>query len=253
MFDVKNVRQDSPAKGQILVYWLCGAGYVFKFSDGQILCVDPYLSDSCERLTDGLFRRISLAPLTPEELHFDLLLLTHDHGDHLDEDSFDGFLKANSRCRILAAECCAEFLAGKKASHEIVKPGDVSTAGEISVETVHADHGEICPTAVGFVIRASGRSIYLTGDTGYTQAIVDQAVAIQPKILVACINGAYGNLDEKQAATLAAKCGAKMVIPDHFGLFIPHGGCPRRFSEHLKQISPQAEVVTLTPGRGALV
>ena len=253
VFDLKNVRRDRPSGSEVCVFWLGGAGYVFKFSDGQILCVDPYLSDSCERISQGEFRRLSLAPLKPKELAFDLLLLTHDHGDHMDVDAFDGLLATNPGCRILAPTCCGSFLDAKNASYEVIEPGTVSTAGEITIETVDADHGELCAEAVGLVIRFSGRSIYLIGDTAYTQTVVDKAVAIRPDILIACINGAYGNLNEEQAATFAAKSRAKQVIPTHFGLFVEHGGCPCRFGELLKKISPQSELIVLTPGRGTVL
>ena len=72
-------------------------------------------------------------------------------------------------------------------------------------------------------------------------------------LIAVCINGAYGNLNEKQAATLAKECQSRIVIPVHFGLFMAHGGCPRRFSEYLKTYLPEAALVALTPGRGKMI
>ncbi len=84
------------------------------------------------------------------------------------------------------------------------------------------------------------------------EAVISSTIPPDGKLLV-IINGAYGNLDEEQAATFAAKSRAKQVIPTHFGLFVEHGGCPRRFGELLKKISPQSELIVLTPGRGAVL
>ena len=60
-FDLHRIRLDSPAKGKFIVYWLGGSGFVFKFPSGQIVCIDPYLSDCAERLAG--FKRLSSAPL----------------------------------------------------------------------------------------------------------------------------------------------------------------------------------------------
>ena len=251
-YELKNIRRDVPADGKVIVYWLGGAGHVFKFATGQIICVDPYLSDYCEQDGDE-FRRICPAPIRADELQFDLLLISHEHGDHLDEESFDDYLRTNPNCRILTPQCCSEFFDSKKAKYETIAPGTVSTLGEVVIETVDADHGDLSPDAVGFMIRFSGRSIYRVGDTSLNEPLLDKAIKCQPEILVTCINGAYGNLNEKEAAVLARKCGSKFVIPTHFGLFVGHGGCPRRFSEYLKTESPQSKLVVITPGRGIVI
>jgi len=253
VFDLRNVRQDIPDIGKVIVYWLGGAGHVFKFSDGQVICVDPYLSDYCERVSDGEFRRLCPTPIKANELVFDLLLLSHDHGDHMDVDGFDEYMKTNPGCRILVAKCCAEFLDAKKAKYEVVCPGAISTAGDIVIETVDADHGDICPEAVGFVIKFSGRSIYLTGDTSYNEPLLEKVVKSKPQIIIPCINGAYGNLNEKEAAVLAGRCGCELAIPTHFGLFVQHGGCPRRFGEYLQIESPETKFLAITPGRGIAI
>ena len=37
-------------KGSLALYWLCQAGFAFKSSAGQIVYIDPYLSDVVERV-----------------------------------------------------------------------------------------------------------------------------------------------------------------------------------------------------------
>ena len=36
-------------EGSLALYWLCQAGFAFKTSAGQIVYIDPYLSDVVER------------------------------------------------------------------------------------------------------------------------------------------------------------------------------------------------------------
>jgi len=248
-FNLLNIRQNITRQNKIIVYWLGGSGFVFQFPGGEIICVDPYLSDSAERLFG--FRRLTLAPLKAGELAFDLLLLTHNHADHLDEDSFDILVKTNQGCRILAPGLCAGFLETKKTAYELVSPGTLSQTGNVSLKTVAADHGELCPGAVGFIINFEGRSLYFTGDTAFNENLMAEAIAARPEIVIPCINGAYGNMNEKDAAVLVGKCQAKLAIPSHFWLFAEHGeGCPAKFRDLLKSGAAKTEVLFLTPGRG---
>jgi L-ascorbate 6-phosphate lactonase len=248
-FDIRQIRKHRPTAGKALIYWLGGAGFVFTFADGEVVCIDPYLGDAVERIYGG-FRRLSLPPVKADELFFDTLLLTHDHGDHLDVDSMEPLMQANPHCRVLAPKPCVGFLRDHHIAHELVSPGSISKIGNVTIKTVAADHGDLCPEAVGFLFTFSGRQLYFTGDTAYNKDLMAETIMAQPEILVPCINTAYGNLSEREAAVLANACGAKMAIPSHFGLFVEHGGCPRRFWESLQVEAPAVKLLVLTPGRG---
>jgi len=248
-FDLLNIRQNTPADGKILVYWLGGAGFVFKFSSGRIVCIDPYLSDYVERLVG--FRRLSLPPVKANELFTDVLLITHDHADHLDVDSFDEIIKNNPNCKVLSSAVCSKFLRQKHADYQILAVGDNFSEDDIDIRIVDADHGELSPEAIGCVITFAGRKIYYTGDTSYNEKILADNIALNPEIIIPCINGAFGNLDEKQAAILAGQCQSKLAIPCHFWLFAEHGGDPEKFKKHLQNESSETELLLLTPGRGA--
>ena len=250
--DVRNVRNESVPDGKVIIYWLCGVGFVFKFPNRKIICIDPYLSDSCENLSNGEFRRITAAPIKADELIYDVLLMSHEHGDHMDIDSFDDYLSTNPDGEIFAPECCDEFLKSKNAAYEQIKAGSVITIDDIKIETLDADHSDLSPDAVGFIITFGERTIYFTGDTCLNEPMLKPAIESKPEIIIPCINGAYGNLDEKDAAILTGLCGSDMVIASHFGLFIEHGGCPRRFSQYLKEESPNTKQIVITPGRGII-
>ena len=80
---LKNIESLNVPAEKILIFWLCGAGISFKLDNQQILCLDPYLSDSVERLFG--FKKLSLAPIDAKNLKFDILLLTHDYDVKGDE------------------------------------------------------------------------------------------------------------------------------------------------------------------------
>lgn len=248
-FDLRNIREDMPSKGKILSYWLTGSGFVFKFDNGQIICVDPYLSDYTARLLGG-YKRLNLAPVTVDELYFDLLLISHEHPDHMDVDSFDMLMRTNPDSHVIVSEACRDFIQDKKISYEIMRVGSVSQHGGLTVRGVQADHGELSPKAIAYMIEYNGRSIYFTADTSDDPEILADNIQRKPEIIIPCINGKYGNLNEEQAARLAGKCESKVAIPCHYWLFAEHGGSPRRFGNYLKDLSPKTELVLLTPGLG---
>ena len=121
------------------------------------------------------------------------------------------------------------------------------------VKTVPADHGDQSPEAVGFFIGFAGRSLYYTGDTAFNKKLLTDTISLQPEILIPCINGAFGNLNEKEAASMASMCNAKLAIPCHFWLCAEHGGSPGKLTEHLTAESSGIELLLLTPGRGVEV
>ena len=249
-FLVQNIRQIHEP-GQIIVFWLGGSGFLFKFGDGTVLCIDPYLSDAVER-TVG-FRRLSLPPIQANELPFDLLLISHDHRDHCDQDSLTDFITTNPNGRIIAAKSCTTVLAPYQYQIIFVDKGDAIAVGSLRILAVPCDHGELCAEAIGFLIEYGNRTIYFTGDTSLNLDLLSSVIAEQPEVILPCINGAYGNMNEVDAALLAKLCGSKKAIPAHFWLFSEHGGNPDVFRQNLNKYAPATELILLTPGRGVVI
>lgn len=250
-FHISNISNVKVPVGKLAVYWLGGAGFVVKFDNNTIVCIDPYLSDSVERLYG--FKRLSLPPVSAEDLRFDVLLFTHDHSDHLDIDSFDILLKVNIECQIIAPQCCDKFLSEKNTPYESISDGTTVTHNNLEITAVEADHGQLCESAIGFMVRYGQRSIYFTGDTCYGDKIVSKVDKQKPEIIITCINGAFGNMDSGQAARFVTRCHAKLAIPAHFWLFAEHGGNPAEFIECVKKQSSKTKSLLLTPGRGVQI
>ena len=248
MYNINEHSTRVPPKGKIAVYWLGGAGFIIKYSDGFTICVDPYLSDSVERLFG--FKRLYPAPIKADKLFFDAIFMTHEHADHLDEDSFDVLVKNNAGCQIYAPICCDNFLKSKKRAYILVKPGDDLSAGDLTLKVTKADHGELSPHAVGYLFEKENHRIWLTGDTAFNEEVLGPAIDMKPDIVLPCINGAYGNMNEEQAAQLVAGCAPAHAVPMHFGLFKEHGGDAVKFEMLVRQLSPKTRVHVLAPGDG---
>ncbi|HEY3298160.1 MAG TPA: MBL fold metallo-hydrolase [Armatimonadota bacterium] len=246
--NITSVLTDKCAAGHILVYWLGGSGFVFKSADGKTICIDPYLSNSVEKQFG--FRRLTLPPVTPDRLHFNMLLITHDHADHLDTGSFDALMDANPNCTIWASPSCDCYLKSTAVSYSIASPDDSMNFGEVSITALNADHGELCPTALGFMVTFGTRKLYFTGDTAYNRDLLSDSIAQKPEIIIPCINGAFGNMDASMAARLAKECGSRIAFPSHYGMFAEHGGSPEDFVNAVRSISPSTRVELLAPGTG---
>ena len=238
----------SPKNKMIDIYWLGGSGFIIKFDNGVTVCIDPYLSDSVERLFG--FKRLIPAPISADQLKCNILLISHEHGDHLDIDSFDAIYAGNPGLKIFAPASCDEFLCKHNAEYTQIKVGDCNNVDGISIQSLNADHGELSPDALGFMLTYKRRTLYLTGDTGFNLEILKLAINAKPEIIIPCINGAYGNLDEEQSAELVKLCNSKFAIPTHYGLFNEHGGDAEKFVANLQKIYPQTKAVTLKPATG---
>ena len=217
--------------GKTHLFSLGQAGFLIKSAGGQLLAIDPYLSDCVEKAEGGMgFKRLMPRLLSPEELTLTALICTHFHMDHYDPDAVPGLMK-NGVTRLFAARDCRELALeqgldmGRAA---FVRPGDACACGDFDLRFIDCDHGEGAPLAVGAVIRVDGRVICEVGDT---RLRLDRAGDI-PKgtdVLIAPINGAYGNMNEADCVALALRAQPRLTVPCHYGMFALHGGSPGRF------------------------
>ena len=68
--------------GSAALVWLGQASFLLKSPEGVIVMIDPYLTDWAE--TQWGMKRVIPAPIDPDVLQPDLLLISHWHEDHLD-------------------------------------------------------------------------------------------------------------------------------------------------------------------------
>jgi len=116
------------------------------------------------------------------------------------------------------------------------------------VTGVFADHGELAPDALGLLLKVDDITVWFVADTAYRpdqwQNIFQEGV----DLILPPINGAYGNLDEYDAAVLCGLAKARAAIPAHFGMFAEHGGNPGLFLDACKKYSPSVKATLVSPG-----
>ena len=113
-----------------------------------------------------------------------------------------------------------------------IKPFDSFDFGDIKIDFVNCDHGAGAPDAVGVVIHVDGKTIYETGDTCLRLDRINE-IPKDLDILIAPINGSFGNLDESECVQLAKALQPKMTIPCHYGMFASHHGDVGKFYEKM--------------------
>jgi L-ascorbate 6-phosphate lactonase len=235
-------------KGELAIVWLGQAGFLFKDSAGFSLAVDPYLTDSVERIWG--FKRLMAPVASPEEFVPDILAVTHFHEDHLDIDAMPAILN-NKKTLLLAPSSCIERIKPldvPASAYRTFNNGDIFTRDGLRLEAVYADHGDMVPDPIGLLVEMEGIKIYLTGDTAYVPESMKRAIDYKPDLLIAPVNGANGNMNGEEAARLAVDCGVKTVIPCHFWTFAEHLGNPQDFKDCTTVIAPDVQALMMCQG-----
>ncbi len=233
------------------------AGYIIKSSSGQLLAIDLYLSDCVERLEGHVgFKRLLPKLLSPFDIEFDCIIATHPHFDHFDYDYVQE-LMSNGHTRLFASVNCEELVSNLKMQNDritYVRQGDTCECGDFTLRFVSCDHGEGAPDAVGVIAEVDGRIIYEAGDTCLRLDRADEYTAFgQPDVMIAPINGAFGNLNEEDCARLAAAVRPRLTVPCHYGMFASHGGNPGLFMDKMKIFCPGLSYTIMAQGEAITI
>jgi L-ascorbate 6-phosphate lactonase len=242
-------------RGAVRLWWLGQAGFAFRTHAGKTVYVDPYLSDAVERLHG--FKRLSLAPIAAEDVKADLVVLSHEHTDHLDPDAIPIIAANNPACRFAAPAGCTPGLreAGVSPRRRVLlRPLRVHPLDAVAVHTAPADHGDFAPSALALVLNFSGVRVLYTGDTSWRSGLFKPLLDLGIDVLLPCINGTFGNMNHLDAARLVQQAAPRMAVPCHFWTFAEQGGGdPGGFVHACRQFAPKTRALLLRPGEGLTV
>ncbi len=256
MYDLAGeIRSAEVPAGSVRMWWLGQAGFAFKTSAGEVVYVDPYLSDAVERLHG--FKRLSLAPIAAEEVECGLVVLTHEHTDHLDPDTIPVIAAKNPECRFAAPAGCEDELKAAGVSRDrwlLLEPRQDKRVGHVVIHTAQADHGDLAPTALAIVLDFDGVRVFLSGDTSWRPGLFQPLFDLAPDVVLPCINGVFGNMGHIDAAMLVRQAVPRFAIPCHFWTFAEQGGGdPAGFMHACLHYAPETKAMVLRPGEGFTV
>lgn len=204
------------------ITWLGQAGLLFSNGKHKVM-VDPYLSDSVEKVNPANWRRTAINKeiFTIEP---DVLIFTHDHLDHYDPETAAVFLgEGRTPKTVLCPWSVWQKVRTFGGSHNYVLLDRYSQWTEFgfrffAVSAAHSDR-----YAIGLVIEdiETNKTYYITGDTVYNERILAD---LPPKIDIVFlpINGVGNNMNATDARRFSQRCGAKSVVPYHIGMFDHH-------------------------------
>ena len=253
MKSVKDSILNAPL-GKTWLFWLGQAGFIIKSAEGKLLGIDLYLSECVEPVEGHVgYHRLMPQIVNPAELNLDVVIATHFHRDHFDIDAMPQ-LMANDKTKLFCACDCqddVENLKLDKQRVQYVKPDESYDFAGFHIDFIHSDHGAGAPLEVAPIIAVDGKRILETGDTSLHLDWKDEYLkAGALDVLIAPINGAYGNLNEQENVDLTAALKPKLTVPCHFGMFASHGGHPGLWKGLLEQQLPEQAYKLFTMGEG---
>ncbi|MBO4843794.1 MAG: MBL fold metallo-hydrolase [Bacteroidales bacterium] len=235
------------------LFFMGQAGYVFKSKSAQTLGIDFYLSNYLASDDPVGFHRLMPEIFKPEEIIVDNLIATHFHRDHFDIDAMPKLMDNRVTKLICAYDCQRDVEQLKLDPSRVtyVRPGDHLVRGDFDITIIKCDHGQLAPLAVGVIIEFDGKRIVEVGDTCLHLDWKDEYLKRGPiDILIAPINGAWGNLNEQENVELAKALKPGLSIPCHFGMCPAHRGDPGLWMDLMKQQIPTQKYQFLTLGEG---
>lgn len=243
------------SRGSVVLWWLGQAGFALKTPAGEVVLVDPYLSDSCQR-EHGL-KRLSLPPLGPDDARADWVLFTHEHTDHLDPDTAQAVARNCPHCRFAGPESCREPLAAMGVGSDrfkLLMPNATHDCAGFTVETAPADHGGYSPSALALLVEVQDLRILFTGDTSLRPDLLRPLLSRKIDLLLPCINGGFGNMGHVDAARLVQAAKPRYAVPCHFWTFAEQGAAdPLAFIHACAFMCPEVSPRLLKPGEPFLL
>ena len=257
--DVFAARQQ---KDGFRLWWLGQSGYLLQWQNKHLL-LDPYLSDSLTRKyanTDKPHIRMTARVVAPDRLDFiDAVTSSHNHTDHLDAETLLPLRKANSNLRLIIPEANRQFVIERLGCDPIWPIGlddgisaDVAgfrftgvPAAHESLETDEAGRHKF----LGYVVQFGEWTLYHSGDTVCYEGMVDKLRPWSIDVAILPINGSKperrvaGNLNGAEAARLAHKIEARLVIPCHYDMFTFNTAPPDAFVAEAERLGQPYQVL----------
>jgi L-ascorbate metabolism protein UlaG (beta-lactamase superfamily) len=229
-------RYELAPRSAVLV-WFGQASFALRLAGATVL-VDPFLSPHPERLIPPPFAAADARGV-------DLVLVTHDHLDHLDDAALPAIAAASPQATVVVPDEVVARVAALGVERVVgLAPNGQTEVGVVTVDAVPACHGVELSDAyrlgpfLGYVVSAGGARVYHAGDTVPFDGLAERLRELRVHIALLPINGRdeerealglVGNMDAREAAQLAADIGADIAVPIHWDMFASNPGDPAAF------------------------
>ncbi len=243
--DVRKATKDGDG---LHLWWLGQSGFLVQWQGAHLL-FDPYLSDSLTKKyaqTNKPHVRMTERVVAPDRLDFiDVVTSSHNHTDHLDEETLGPLLQVNPDLTVLvpAANCdfAAERLQVVPDRLTGVTVGASFEIGPFTFYPVPAAHEELELDEsgryrfIGLVVQVGPYTLYHSGDTVHYPGMAERLSRWPIDIALLPINGrdpargVAGNLSGPEAVHLAKEINVRLVVPCHYEMFEFNTASPDAF------------------------
>lgn len=239
--------------GKTHIFSVGQAGFIIKTKCGKLIAIDLYLSDCVESIEPDSsgYRRLLPKILSAEEVVFDVVICTHFHRDHYDINSVPAMMNNSKTLLFCPRDCKQDVMDGKISLNRVhfVEPGCSFADEDFELLFINCDHGASAPFAVGVIVKTDNKIILEVGDTSLRLDRIKEYKQLGDiDILIAPINGTFGNLDANDCAILDDALKAELVIPCHYGMFAAHMGNVGEFHKIMKTNFPNNKYLMMRQG-----
>ena len=198
------------------VLYLGQAGLLFE-KDGFKIMIDPYLSNSVERINPNNYRRVPVDE-TVFDIIPDVMIFTHNHLDHYDPETVEKFITEDSSVLVLAPKSVWDEVRkiGGNNNYVLFNRHTSWTENGIKFTAVKAEHSDITP--IGVIIDDGEKKYYITGDTLYNEEIFGD-IPEDIYALFLPVNGVGNNMNMTDASRFAQRINSEKVVPIHIEMF----------------------------------
>lgn len=203
-------------------------------AEGKTLLFDPFLQGN------------PLAPVKPETVNADYILVSHGHDDHLGDAVS---IARRNKALIIATAELAGKCAREGAQTHAMHIGGVHEFEFGTVRITPALHGSGIPggQACGFIVNFYGKTLYHPGDTGLfsDMALLGRLAALDVALLPIGDNYTMGIDDAVEAVKML---NPRLAVPMHYNTWPVIAADPSRFKARV-EAETATRVTILEPGQ----
>lgn len=241
----------------VTINYIGQCGFIIS-NDKVVFAVDPVLNDLVD--DNGNTLRNYPPVLSYEELKADYIFCTHDHIDHMAEDTIKEVAQIHKETKfIVPAGCVDEIVGWGISANRIIglaaketiglEIGALRVTGFSAAHPVHQVDDKGRDHNLVYCFELEGKKLVHLGDTYMTGQLEKDLEDIgHIDVLFPPINGRdeereakgiIGNLSCEEAAQLAAKLKVGLVIPTHFDMIAGNTANPFDFAKCLVMLNQE--------------